>query len=93
VKVRLVDRRNYHLFQPLLYQVTTAGVSPEEVYPVRGGFRKQANLEFVMAEVSPWTWFRIFSTSAGFIPFDYLILAVGRTITLVLTHWLSMPST
>jgi len=51
VRVTLVDRNNYHLFQPLLYQVATAGISPDEIaYPVRAILRRQKNLEFRMAE-------------------------------------------
>ena len=51
--VTLVDRRNHHLFQPLLYQVATAGLSPGDIaYPVRSFVRKQRNLDVVLAEVS-----------------------------------------
>ncbi len=51
LKVVLVDRHNYHLFQPLLYQVATAGLSPAEIaHPVRAILRGQANLEFRLAE-------------------------------------------
>jgi NADH dehydrogenase len=79
MRVKLVDRRNYHLFQPLLYQVATAGISPEEIaYPVRAVFRKQANLEFFMAEVQAVDLkMNLLQTSAGPLYFDYLILAVG----------------
>ena len=52
VRVTLVDRRNYHLFQPLLYQVATAGLSPEDIaHPVRAIFRRQRNFAFRLAEV------------------------------------------
>ena len=45
VRVTLIDRNNYHLFQPLLYQVATAGISPDEIaHPVRGILRSQKNL-------------------------------------------------
>ena len=53
VRVTLVDRRNYHLFQPLLYQVATAGLSPEDIaHPVRAILRRQKNVEFRLAEVT-----------------------------------------
>lgn len=79
VRVVLIDRRNYHLFQPLLYQVATAGISPEEIaYPVRAVFRKQANLKFVLADVAGVDLAgKKLLTSADQIPFDYLILSVG----------------
>lgn len=79
VQVTMIDRNNYHLFQPLLYQVATAGISPAEIaHPVRGIFRRQKNLTFRMAEVS-----RVdlrqkhIETSTGSLDYDYLILAVG----------------
>src|SRR5437667_9597193 len=53
VDVVLVDRHNYHLFQPLLYQVATAGLEPEEIArPVRAILRRQSNTEFRMTEVT-----------------------------------------
>ena len=79
VRVILLDRRNHHLFQPLLYQVATAGLEPEQIAkPVRAILRGQANLEFRMAEVrSVDLASRIVRTSAGDVPYRYLILAVG----------------
>lgn len=79
LEVILIDRRNYHLFQPLLYQVATAGVSPADIaYPVRAVFRKQRNLEFRMAEVTGVDLERReLQTSAGEIRYDALILAIG----------------
>ena len=79
VRVRLIDRRNYHLFQPLLYQVATAGISPDEIaYPVRAIFRKQANLEFLLADVTGVELDKnLLLTSFGPVHYDYLILAVG----------------
>src|SRR5205814_5151742 len=51
--VVLVDRHNYHLFQPLLYQVATAGLEPEQIArPVRAVLRRQKNFEFRMTEVT-----------------------------------------
>jgi NADH dehydrogenase len=79
VQVTLIDRNNYHLFQPLLYQVASAGVAPSEIaYPVRAVFRGQANLDFQMAEVRriDLANHRLF-TDRGELEYDYLILAAG----------------
>ncbi len=52
VDVLLIDRRNYHTFTPLLYQVATCGLEPEEIaYPVRGIFDGNSNVRFLMGEV------------------------------------------
>lgn len=79
VKVVLVDRRNYHLFQPLLYQVATAGLAPGEIaYPVRAILRNQRNLRFRLAEVTGIKLDeRRLVTSTGTVDYDYLILAFG----------------
>lgn len=79
VQVVLLDRNNYHLFQPLLYQVSTAGLEPDSIaFPLRAIFRKQKNLEFRMAEV---TGIRpeenILETGIGEIHYDHLIFATG----------------
>ena len=53
VRVTLVDRRNHHLFQPLLYQVATAVVSPADIAsPIRGILRKQKNARVLLADVA-----------------------------------------
>ena len=53
VEVTLVDRRNFHLFQPLTYQVATGALSPGEIaYPLRAIFKHNANVRVVMAEVA-----------------------------------------
>jgi NADH dehydrogenase len=77
--VILIDRHNYHLFQPLLYQVATAGLEPEQIAkPVRAILRGQANLDFRMTEVTGLDLERRrVATGDGAIPYDYLILAVG----------------
>src|SRR4030066_1875316 len=77
--VTLIDRHNYHLFQPLLYQVATAGLSPTEIaHPVRGIMRHQKNLEFRLAEVTGIDLNqKIIYTDTGPVPYDYLILAAG----------------
>jgi NADH dehydrogenase len=79
VDVLLIDRHNYHLFQPLLYQVATAGLEPEQIaQPVRGILRGQRNLEFRMTEVTGVDFdARRVATEAGPVPYDHLILALG----------------
>jgi NADH dehydrogenase len=79
VNVILVNRRNYHLFQPFLYQVATAGLSPTDIaYPVRTIFRRQRNLEFKLAEVLDIDFnAQRLETSTGRIEYDFLILAIG----------------
>ncbi|HZA00791.1 MAG TPA: FAD-dependent oxidoreductase, partial [Hyphomicrobiaceae bacterium] len=52
VRVTLIDRHNYHLFQPLLYQVATASLSPADVAsPIRWVLRRQKNVQVLLAEV------------------------------------------
>lgn len=79
VKITLLDRQNYHLFQPLLYQVATAGLSPEDIaHPVRAILRKQRNLEFRQLEVTGFDMQnRLVFTNNAEIHFDFLILACG----------------
>jgi len=51
--VTVIDRHNYHLFQPLLYQVATAGLSPADIAsPIRGILRRQKNAHVILAKVS-----------------------------------------
>src|SRR5690349_4224882 len=53
VNVTLLDRRNHHLFQPLLYQVATAALNPSDIaYPIRAALAKQKNVRVLLAEVS-----------------------------------------
>lgn len=82
VRVTMIDKRNYHLFQPLLYQVATAGISPHEIaYPVRAIFQRQKNFEFVMARVDGVDFAqKMAQTESGDIPYDYLILAAGASV-------------
>ncbi len=81
VRVTLLDRHNYHLFQPLLYQVATASLSPGDIAsPIRWIVRKQRNIEVLLADVTgidPGA--NVVRTKAGEIPFDYLIVASGAT--------------
>ena len=81
VNVTLVDRHNFHLFQPLLYQVSTAVLSTDEIaYPVRTFFRENKNVEFFMAKAQGVDKERkVLLTNHGEIAYDYLILAAGAT--------------
>src|SRR5512138_816364 len=76
MEVLLVDRHNYHLFQPLLYQVATAGLEQESIaYPVRAMARNWPGTRFVLAEITGADLdARMLQTSAGTIPYDYLIV-------------------
>jgi NADH dehydrogenase len=79
VHITLIDRRNYHLFQPLLYQVATAGLGPTDIaQPVRAILRHQHNLDFRMTEVTgvDLSAKKLHSTT-GDISYDYLVLAPG----------------
>lgn len=77
--ITVVDRRNYHLFQPLLYQVATAGLSPADIaWPIRSILHKQKNLVVLMDEVEDVdTERREVVCSGARLPYDYLILATG----------------
>lgn len=79
VDVTLVDRRNHHLFQPLLYQVATAGLSPADIaYPIRSVLRRQANASVLLAEaVSVDVARRELVLKDGRLGYDYLVLATG----------------
>ena len=80
VRVTLLDRHNYHLFQPLLYQVATASLSPGDVAsPIRWILRHQANVEVLLAdvrEIDP-AGRRVLIDGGESIPYDYLVLASG----------------
>jgi NADH:ubiquinone reductase (H+-translocating) len=79
VDITLIDRQNYHCFQPLLYQVATAALSPADVaWPIRHILREQKNATVLMAEVNgidPVA--RTVSTNAGPFAFDFLVIATG----------------
>src|SRR5947208_16536992 len=84
VDVTVIERNDHHLFQPLLYQVATAVLSPAEVAaPIRQLARKQKNLSVMMAEVTDLDlkFHSVTISSDGIgtriIPFDYLVLAPG----------------
>lgn len=81
VELTLVDRRNHHVFQPLLYQVATAALSPADISaPIRTVLRDQQNCEVLMAEVSGVDVAnRRLHLAGGYVHYDYLILAAGAT--------------
>lgn len=79
VEVTVVDRTNHHVFQPLLYQVATASLSPSQIaYPIRGVLRHQKNTRVLLADVvavDPAR--RVVKLSDGELAYDWLILAPG----------------
>ena len=79
VALTVVDRTNHHVFQPLLYQVATASLSPSQIaYPIRGVLRRQENARVVLGEVTGVDLARRVVTLAdGELPYDHLILATG----------------
>jgi NADH dehydrogenase len=79
VRVTLIDKRNFHLFQPLLYQVATASLSPAEVaYPIRAILRRQHNATVLLGEATAIDLDRQQVVLAdGRVPYDYLIVATG----------------
>jgi len=79
VAITLIDKHNYHLFQPLLYQVAIAGLVPSQIaYPLRTIFRRQKNLTFQMGEVTSIDFdSRYVKMDGSVIAYDYLVLAVG----------------
>ncbi|MGC4120301.1 MAG: NAD(P)/FAD-dependent oxidoreductase [Myxococcales bacterium] len=81
VQVTLVDRRNFHLFQPLLYQVATGGLSPANIAaPLRGVLRHQRNAEVLLAEaVGLDAERRTLLLSDGELAYDTLVVATGST--------------
>jgi NADH:ubiquinone reductase (H+-translocating) len=83
VEITIIDRRNFHLFQPLLYQVATAALNPSEIaYPIRSVFRRQGNVRHVvLAEVVDIDLDRrlVVLDDDSEIGFDYLVLATGAT--------------
>jgi NADH dehydrogenase len=83
IKITLIDKKNYHLFQPLLYQVAMAGLSPAEIaYPLRALLAHNENVEVLLGEVKEINkeekWIK---TPTNQLHYDYLILACGSTYT------------
>ena len=81
VQITVVDRKNFHTFQPLLYQVATAGLSPGEIAePIRSILQPYENVEVLMSEVTGFDLERrVVETPDLQIPYDYLIVAAGAT--------------
>ena len=81
IQVVLVDRHNYHTFQPLLYQVSTAGLEPDSIaYPLRKITRNSPRGFFRMAEVTAIDAVNnCIYTNIGDVPYDYLVIATGST--------------
>jgi len=81
VSVTIVDRHNYHTFQPLLYQVATAGLNAADVaYAVRGIFHRQNNVSFRQAQVVGVDWgTNTLGLDTGALAFDHLIVAAGAS--------------
>jgi NADH dehydrogenase len=79
VQITVLDRHNYHLFQPLLYQVAIAGLVPSQIaYPLRTIFRRHRNVNFQLGEVSSIDFnSRYIKADGSVIAYDYLILAAG----------------
>lgn len=84
VDLTVVDRRNFHLFQPLLYQVATAGLNPSDVaWPVRGILSRQKNARVLLGEVSSIdaNTREVLLSDGRKLAYDWLILATGATHT------------
>ncbi len=81
VQVTLIDRQNFHTFQPLLYQVATAGLSPGEIAaPIRWILRRRRNVEVLMSEVQDFDLSRkVVKLPDGEVAYDYLIVASGAS--------------
>src|SRR5271169_5667092 len=80
VEVVVIDRQNYHLFQPLLYQVATAGLSPADIAaPIRGIVGMYRNVTVMLGSVESVdvTARKVLLEGGRSVPYDYLILATG----------------
>ena len=84
VRITLIDRSNHHLFQPLLYQVAMAGLSPAEIAtPIRSVFRHQGNVRVLLDEVTAVDLAarRLSTRACGLLEYDFLVLAPGAVNT------------
>lgn len=81
VRITLIDRHNYHLFQPLLYQVATAGLNPSDIAaPIRGILRHQKNVQVILGEVKEIDRARkVVKLDDGEVRYDHLVIATGAT--------------
>src|SRR5476651_374515 len=81
-RITLIDRRNFHLFQPLLYQVATGALSPANIAsPLRSILKYQKNAKIILAEVSGFDLAakEVSFKDGGKLPFDTLVVASGST--------------
>ena len=80
-QITVIDRKNHHTFQPLLYQVATAGLSPSEIAaPIRSILRGRENVEVLLGEVTGFDLARrLVETPELKIPYDYLVVAAGAS--------------
>jgi NADH:ubiquinone reductase (H+-translocating) len=81
-EVVLVDQKNHHCFQPLLYQVATAALSPADIaWPIRGLLNRQRNASVILARVTRVDPVNrtVFTSDAGELRYDFLVLATGAT--------------
>ena len=82
LRISLVDRSNHHLFQPLLYQVATAAISPGDIaQPIRGIFHKHENIQVLMTEADSVdvSARKVHMSRGTFLHYDFLIVATGAT--------------
>src|ERR1039457_2071988 len=81
VQLTLLDRKNHHTFQPLLYQVATAGLSPGEIAaPIRWILRDRSNVEVLLEEVIEFNLLqKQVITRQQTLDYDYLLIASGAT--------------
>ena len=81
VQITLVDRHNYHLFQPLLYQVATAALNPSDIAaPIRAILRRQKNVRVILGEATAVDPARkLVRLADGELTYDYLVIATGAT--------------
>jgi NADH dehydrogenase len=79
--ITVIDRKNHHTFQPLLYQVATAGLSPSEIAaPIRSILRGRENVEVLLGEVTGFDLARrLVETPEHNVPYDYLVVAAGAS--------------
>src|SRR5687767_3144983 len=80
VAITLLDRRNHHLFQPLLYQVATATLNPSDIaVPIRSVLRRQKNVRVLLGEATAVDTGgkRVHLADGAELPYDFLVLATG----------------
>ncbi|MDQ6799322.1 MAG: NAD(P)/FAD-dependent oxidoreductase [Acidobacteriota bacterium] len=80
-QITIIDRRNFHLFQPLLYQVATAALNPSDIaYPIRSIVKRQKNANVILGDATAVDVdHRVIKLADGEVAYDYLIIATGAT--------------